>query len=243
MQIEIVKPAGREGLIFVIDGLIERSKCHYLVMRLLDVWNKSHEGKTLGGVNYNAKTTSDLHFSEVAFNGLGIDWDSQWGDLEAHFAKALGLAVSIYKQEYRHLDDWLAVADTGFQVQKYEQMMGYYRPHVDSFPGSRVYDRVLGSVIYLNDVEFGGETNFPLHNVKIAPKAGRIALFPATWTHPHESCVPVTGDKWIISSFIINADIEPPIQPNEQAIPEHQHSHEHDDHSHTHEPPPFVYTP
>lgn len=243
MEIEVVKPAGREGLILAIDGLIDNAYCSELIIRLLDVWGKSRDGQTLGGVNYNAKTTADLHFSEVAFNELGIEWDETWAKLENHFAEALGLAVAIYKQEYRHLDDWLAVADTGFQVQRYSKMMGYYRPHVDSFPGSRVYDRVLGAVIYLNTVDFGGETNFPLHNAKIEARRGRIALFPATWTHPHESCVPITGDKWIISSFIVNADIEPPIRPMTMSQPEHDHHHDSEDHGHTHEPPPFVYNP
>jgi hypothetical protein len=239
MQIEVTQPAGNEGLIFVVDGLIDPDLCDELLIRLDSVWSYSHDGKTLGGVDYGTKTTEDLHFSERAFIEAEMQWDSRWGELENHFATALGSAVAMYKQQYRHLDDWLSVADTGFQVQKYQKMFGYYRPHMDSFPGSMVHNRVLGSVTYLNTVDFGGETNFPLHNVKVQPKAGRIALFPAVWTHPHESCVPITGDKWIISSFIINADMVP---PQNFEHPEN-HDHPHGEGDHTHEPPPFVYTP
>jgi len=128
------------------------------------------------------------------------------------------------------LDSWIQISDTGFQVQKYYRNFGFYRPHVDSFPilNSSMNNRVLACVIYLNDVEYGGETNFPLHGVKIKPKVGRIALFPAVWTHPHESCVPITDDKWIISTFIVNdrlSDTTPEIHDQEE---------HHDDSDHTH---------
>jgi hypothetical protein len=90
-------------------------------------------------------------------------------------------------------------------------------------------------VIYLNDVEYGGETNFPLHEVAVTPKAGRIVFFPATWTHLHESRVPISSDKWIISSFINNVQ---PMDVGSRKPIESTH-HEHDDHEH-HEQPPLI---
>jgi hypothetical protein len=95
-------------------------------------------------------------------------------------------------------------------------------------PYSAISERVLAAVIYLNDVDYGGETNFPLHQVAVKAKAGRISLFPATFTHPHESCVPITGDKWIISTFITNGQANHP-----QQLPSGEH-HDHEGH-HTHE--------
>jgi hypothetical protein len=227
MQIEVQQPAGSAGLITVFDGLINPDKCSELVNRLKTVWDRSHAGKTLGGVDWRTKTTEDMNFSEVAFRDLNIQWGIEWRDLEDHFSSNLLSAVAIYKQQYRHLDNWISVADTGFQVQRYYKNYGYYRPHVDSFPGSRVHNRVLASVMYLNDVEYGGETNFPLHNVHVKPKAGRIVLFPAVWTHLHESCVPITNDKWIISSFIVNTDMEPPQGDPSTPIQDHDHPHDH----------------
>lgn len=227
MQIEVQQPAGNSGLILVFDGLLEPARCNELISRLNPVWYKSHDGKTLGGVDWRVKTTEDIHFSEMAFKDMGLPWDNTWYDLEMSFSSGLSSAIALYKQQYRHLDQWTSVADTGFQVQKYYRNYGYYRPHVDSFPGSRVHNRVLASVIYLNDVEYGGETNFPLHKVSVKPKAGRIVLFPAVWTHLHESCVPITHDKWIISSFIINQDMEPPQGDPSSNVHDHPHDHPH----------------
>jgi len=208
MQIEVAWPAGESGLIAIIDGLLEPKNGARLIERLETVWDKSHYGKTIGGVNLKTKTTEDIHFSHHAFSEINLQWDYLWNELETHFADGLTSAISIYKQHYRHLDEWTEISDTGFQVQRYPMNFGYYRPHVDSFPSrnSPVVDRVLACVIYLNDVHYGGETNFPLHGVKVTPRAGRIVLFPAVWTHLHESCVPISGDKWIISTFIVNND-------------------------------------
>lgn len=233
MQIEVHQPANKVGLITVFDGLIDQDKCAELINRLKTVWGKSHEGKTMGGVDWRTKNTEDIPFSEFAFTTLDIQWSNEWRDLENHFSGSLLSAVAMYKQQYRHLDNWISIADTGFQIQRYYKDLGYYRPHVDSFPGSRVHNRVLASVIYLNDVEYGGETNFPLHEVSVKPKSGRIVLFPAVWTHLHESCVPITSDKWIISSFIVNADIEPPQGDPSNSIQSYDHPHNHD-HPHDH---------
>lgn len=234
MRIEVEKPAGNSGLIMVFDGLLDPSVCSELLVKLQSVWGSSHEGKTLGGVDFTVKTTEDLHISEHAFNENSLTWDNKFYELEMAVTNSLSSAIAIYKQNYRHLDNWIGIQDTGFQVQKYYKNYGYYRPHVDSFPGSNVDNRVLATVVYLNDVDYGGETNFPLHEVKVTPKAGRIVLFPAVWTHLHESCVPLTGDKWIISSFIENTNVneikKPVVPPNEN--PTHDTDHPHD-HPHT----------
>lgn len=227
MQFKVTQPAGSAGLISAFDGLLDPKVCTKFVNRLATVWDKSSAGKTLGGVDPRTKSTDDLHFSRFAFDNYGLSWDDEWFEFEMHFANGLVSAVASYKQQYRHLDTWVEVTDTGFQVQRYHKNWGFYRPHVDSFPNSSVTNRVLGAVVYLNDVEVGGETNFPLHDVSVEARVGRISLFPACWTHPHESCVPLSGDKWIISTFILNEGVdERMIEPNK---------HNHDEYPHTHE--------
>jgi hypothetical protein len=59
-----------------------------------------------------------------------------------------------------------------------------YRPHRDYLPPGRIErdrpqagNRVRTICVYLNDVEAGGETEFMLADVKIAPKAGAAVVF------------------------------------------------------------------
>ena len=223
MEIKVNYPADHAGQIQTVDGLLDRTTCRNLLTRLEQIWDKSSPGKTLGGVFPVTKLTNDLHYSSQ----YQEDWTVEDVVFDTAIFTALSSAIAIYKQAYPHLNHWVDIADTGFQVQKYDKSAGYYREHTDSFPGS-VNERVLAVIIYLNDVEFGGETNFPVHGVKVKPVQGRICLFPAVFTHPHESCVPITGDKWIISSFVNH--VKPaPVEHHEDG-----HTHDENDAPHTH---------
>ena len=37
----------------------------------------------------------------------------------------------------------------------------------------------------------------------IQPQAGRMVIAPAYFTHTHRGCVPVSGDKYILTSWIL----------------------------------------
>jgi len=228
-MINVHYPADHAGQIQTVDGLLDRATCRNLLTRLEQIWDKSFPGKTLGGVHPATKLTNDLQYSSQHQE----DWTVEDVVFDTTIFLALSSAIAIYKQAYPHLNHWVDIEDTGFQVQKYDKSRGFYREHTDSFPGS-VDERVLAVIIYLNDVEYGGETNFPVHGVKVKPVQGRICLFPAVFTHPHESCVPITGDKWIISSFINH--VKP--APEEH----HDDGHAHDEHGEhiIQESPPLI---
>lgn len=55
---------------------------------------------------------------------------------------------------------------------------GYFIPHWDRH-GNTHKTRVLAIILYLNDIEYGGETIFPVLKERIQPKAGRLLLFPS----------------------------------------------------------------
>lgn len=227
-MINVHYPADHAGQIQVVDGLLDKETCVSLLARMDFLWNKSFPGETLGGNNPATKLTNDLHYNQSE-----IDWTFEDAVLDTTIVTALTSAIAIYKQAYPHLNHWVDITDSGFQVQKYNKSAGYYREHTDSFPGS-ANERVLAAIIYLNDVEFGGETNFTVHGVKVKATQGRITLFPAVFTHPHESCVPITGDKWIISTFVNYAQSMQ--TSNEHCNDEHQHD-KYGNHVHEEFPP------
>lgn len=90
---------------------------------------------------------------------------------------------------------------TGYKIQMYPRQQGYFRWHADSV-GKGVQSRVAAMVLYLNDVESGGETEFFHQNVKIPPRTGNLLIFPAGWNYMHCGHVPLSADKYVISSFI-----------------------------------------
>ena len=37
---------------------------------------------------------------------------------------------------------------------------------------------------------------------KIKPQRGKLVIFPASWTHPYENCIPISEDKYVICGWI-----------------------------------------
>lgn len=88
-------------------------------------------------------------------------------------------------------------------------VMKRYRPgrqeqfqlHFDAI--HHLANRYLVLLWYLNDVDGGGETRFPQLELAIRPQAGRLLMFPPYWMYQHEGAPPLSGDKYIISTYLL----------------------------------------
>lgn len=92
-------------------------------------------------------------------------------------------------------------------IQKYQQNKGGY-PHWHSeqypqLPHNEALHRVVLYMFYLNDVEEGGETEFFYQQRKILPKKGTMVIAPAGFTHSHRGNIPLSGDKYIATSWLM----------------------------------------
>lgn len=62
--------------------------------------------------------------------------------------------------------------------------------------------RFLAALVYLNDVDQGGATEFPAWGQSIQPTAGTVVLFPPLWPWLHAGRQPVSGAKYILSTYL-----------------------------------------
>ena len=76
-----------------------------------------------------------------------------------------------------------------------------FQPHFDSIDA--VSGRYLVFLWYLNDVAEGGETEFCDLGIKIAPRTGRLLMFPPYWMFQHAGRPPLSGDKYILSTYLM----------------------------------------
>lgn len=156
------------------------------------------------------------HEAHHARNGAGIRpglEESAWNELDFGAStdvrmRALFLdQIQAYHQKYnqelglslpvspvRRLDQLIlkryrAGADEQFQL------------HFDSL--GPVANRYLVFLWYLNDVSEGGQTEFPDLGVKIAPRTGRLLMFPPYWMFQHAGRPPLSGDKYILSTYLL----------------------------------------
>jgi hypothetical protein len=91
---------------------------------------------------------------------------------------------------------------TGFNIQhtKPEQFFTWHSDDYYEPENTDGYFRAISYLIYLNDVEEGGQTEFS-DGQSIQPKQGHICFFPCTWSFVHRGVPPISGDKYIIAGW------------------------------------------
>jgi hypothetical protein len=73
--------------------------------------------------------------------------------------------------------------------------------HVDVFD-HRSAVRTVAFLWYLNTVDEGGETVFPILGTRVAARTGRLVIMPPYWMYEHVGEAPVSGDKYILTSYV-----------------------------------------
>lgn len=75
-----------------------------------------------------------------------------------------------------------------------------FQPHFDACDAET--GRYLVFLWYLNDVAEGGQTRFVDLDMEVQARAGRLLMFPPYWMYQHAGLAPVSGDKYIISTYL-----------------------------------------
>jgi hypothetical protein len=111
-----------------------------------------------------------------------------------------GKYFPIYEQEYSSLKDSGRHANYAFKVQKTKIGGGYHIWHYES--GTRdCCQRLLTWILYLNDVDDGGETEFLYQHMRVKPEQGTLVIWPAAFTHTHRGNPPLSNDKYIVTGW------------------------------------------
>ena len=94
-------------------------------------------------------------------------------------------------------------------LQKYDKGVGnYLHWHSENYPKAHdsqcdALHRTVLFMYYLNDVEEGGETDFFYQERKLKPKQGQLVIAPTSFTHTHRGNIPVSNDKYILTSWVL----------------------------------------
>jgi prolyl 4-hydroxylase len=125
----------------------------------------------------------------------------------------------LVRQLQRRIDDLLGIDGTqGETLQGQRYVAGQeFRPHHDWFPpnspswaaeNARGGQRAFTAMAYLNDVDEGGETDFPRLGIAVAPRAGTLLIWnnadeqgiPNAWTL-HAGNPVVRGTKYVVTKW------------------------------------------
>jgi hypothetical protein len=87
------------------------------------------------------------------------------------------------------------------KIQKTKPSEGYHEWHCEH-DNRKNGSRLLLVMVYLNDVELGGETEFLYQSKRISPKQGTMVICPSGFTHTHRGNPPLKGEKYMINGWI-----------------------------------------
>jgi prolyl 4-hydroxylase len=135
---------------------------------------------------------TELNVSQLADERFKHEFTLRIEQSLARYNQDVGLAIAI--------PPTASTADLimkRYQPAKAEQ----FQLHFDSIYHKS--NRYLVYLWYLNDVVVGGETHFPQLNYTVAPKKGRLLMFPPYWMYQHEGLPPQSTDKYIVSTYLL----------------------------------------
>lgn len=195
------RPHEIDPFIRVYDGVFSADLCSRLIQEFEADLDGQRPGMTTGGYDPSTSVRSVIVLGQRMETPEG---NLRWSGLDAEIFDRMRGSWEQYLRDVPtggYLAGINKIEDSGYHIQKYESCKGFFAPHVDG-SSFRVAFRVAAAIVYLNTVEVGGGTRFPLHDLTISCVQGRVLWFPATWTYEHEGTMPVSDHKWSISTFL-----------------------------------------
>lgn len=221
-----------QDFIGIYDNALSEDLCGQIINRYEENLEKAQPGVTGHGVNPLKKDSLDLTITKrpewqdlhsIVLN-VTIEHLIQYA---SHYSSLLAGAVAPTMRDPQtgeafelSVDNFDRLSPTqitalvrrfyrpgAIVLQKYQQGSGgYHHWHSEVYPRDPNCDtlhRVLLFMFYLNDVAEGGETSFLYQDEHVRPQAGRMVIAPAGFTHTHKGQVPLSGDKYILTSWIL----------------------------------------
>ncbi|MEP9408359.1 2OG-Fe(II) oxygenase [Peribacillus frigoritolerans] len=175
-----------EPLIVVLENVLSDEECDGLIELSKDKMNRSKIGVT-HEVN-EIRTSSSMFFQENEY------------DIITKIEKRISTIMNIPVEH-----------GEGIQILKYTPGQEY-KPHFDFFTSSSIAaknNRISTIILYLNDVEHGGETFFPKLNFSVFPRKGMAVYFEYFYNDKnlneltlHGGAPVITGEKWVATQWM-----------------------------------------
>ena len=203
-EIEDVKTKSNRQL----KQLIAERKTESCVRYYDRVVSKEWCNKVIDLFEQSKKDTFDN--DRKSFTELNIEGKEEFKDIKETYIRVLRQNLQHFMKEVNienhHFPPIIDMEN--IRIKKYtDNGKDVFKNHVDVLrsqgPSSK---RFLVFIMYLSDVEEGGETSIPRYNIKCKPKAGRLLMFPPFWTHPHQGEQVKKGTKYIMMTYLHMGD-------------------------------------
>jgi hypothetical protein len=106
-----------------------------------------------------------------------------------------------YASEYSGISNLSGSYMSSIKLQETKVGQGYHIWHCEQ-TNIETASRIMAFILYLNNVEHGGETEFLYQHKRVSPETGTFVLFPAYYTHTHRGNPPLSNDKYVLTGWI-----------------------------------------
>lgn len=184
-----------KNFVGIFRNAFSKEYCEQVIKHYENMAAAGH-GQTRFESSGDAKTTRD----DTQIFADDIDYVPLRSSIRQFNELFWGKYYPIYEQEFSALKDSARHTNYAFKVQKTKIGGGYHVWHYES--GNREHSiRLLTWILYLNDVEEGGETEFLYYPMRVKPKAGTLIIWPAAFTHTHRGNPPISNEKYIVTGW------------------------------------------
>jgi prolyl 4-hydroxylase len=190
---EIIANRKTESCVREYDRVVSKEWCN----KVIDLFEQSK--------------TNTFDDERKSFTELDIECKEEFKDIKETYIRVLKQNLQHFMKEVNiekhHLPPLIDMEN--IRIKKYvANDKDVFKDHVDVLrsqgPSAK---RFLVFIMYLSDVEEGGETSIPRYKIKCKPKAGKLLMFPPFWTHPHQGEKVIKGTKYQIMTYLHYGDI------------------------------------
>lgn len=188
-----------DNFVGVYDGFFSEEFCDNLIKHFEwcsannKSWNrpeqesvKKDESICLNPINAQEISFSHPNISQYIGEFNSVFWD---------------VCYNNYLSNYSVLANYDQHTIYTYKVQKTEPSGGYHVWHSED--GEKSHSGRIGVyLLYLNDVEEGGETEFLYLSKRVKPKKGRLVIFPSNYPWAHRGNPPLSGTKYIMTGWM-----------------------------------------
>jgi len=193
------KTVNIDNFIGIYDNYILPEECNKAI-ELYEEQNKFHNTvNRIGFEESSVLTKQDQQFFAKARNidvwwtalkSMILNFDMAW----QHYLQNTGAAAAYGNIDFHY---------TTLKIQKTLPTEGYHVWHIEHGKGFENEPRAFVFSVYLNDIEEGGETEFLNFSKRVKPKTGRIVIWPAGFPYVHRGNPPLSGEKYIVTSWMM----------------------------------------
>lgn len=188
----------------VYDNAVDKQTCENIIKHFEEVKNAglSTDRQLKEGVAKLTKDTDMYDLTETPDLLTSNSITSANDKLIFHtFKEAFWNCYNQYITKYDLTQTTTHTLDGYVKIQKTVPGQGYHVWHWEQDSVQHGH-RLLLVMLYLNDVEEGGETEFLHQHLRFKPKAGTALVFPAYFTHLHRGNPPLSGEKYIATGWV-----------------------------------------